>query len=110
MMYASCVGSNCGNMAGQRDSKRQERRLAVALDGTRNAASGALPFRKADIRSKHYLVEAKITDKRSYSIKLKDWETLRRLASLEGRTPMYAVQLGKRRLIIVEEDDFPFPE
>lgn len=95
-------------MADRKDSKRQERRLAVKSGGSTNAASGALPFRKHDVRSDTYLIEAKVTDRGSYSLKAKDWEDLRKTAMLEGRIPMYAIQLGKRRLVVVDEDDYPW--
>jgi hypothetical protein len=57
------------------------------------------------VRTEDFLIEAKTTEAGSYTIKDKDWETLRRNALLDGRLPMLAIELGKRRLIVTEEGD-----
>ncbi len=88
-----------------RRSRAQEKRVAKRLGGTVNSGSGNGPWRKGDVRSDDYLVEAKRTDKASWSFKLSEWETIRRSALMEGRTPMICLELGSRRFLIVEEGD-----
>ena len=89
----------------QRKAAQQEKGLVRRLGGRRQPASGATPWRKHDVRQEDFLIEAKRTDRGSYSIKAKDWEVLRRNALLDGRRPMLAIELGKRRLVVLEEDD-----
>ena len=49
--------------------EKQEKRLAKKTGGTTTAASGSFWSRKGDVRSADLLIEAKQTDKASYSIK-----------------------------------------
>ena len=54
------------------------------------------------------LWEQKTTGNRQYSIKEDDWESLRKHALADGRTPVLHITLGrkKRRLVVIEEADF----
>lgn len=87
-------------------SQKQERRLAKTLDGQTAAASGAFWTRKGDVRSEDLLVEAKTTDKASYSIKKAIWDKIRREALLDGRMPVLAVEIQDRNLVVLDEEDF----
>jgi hypothetical protein len=89
----------------QRRSRRQERRIANRVQGRTQPASGATPWRKQDVRQSDFLIEAKFTDRGSYSIKASEWERMRRNALLDGRRPMLVVELQGRRLVVMEEDD-----
>lgn len=84
-------------------SRAQEVRGAALHGGTRNAASGALPVRKNDVRVQHeYLIEYKRTDKQSITIKLSDLEDVRRNALLEGRSALFGIEIGGRDYILAE--------
>jgi len=48
---------------------RQEKRVAKGLGGHRKAASGATPTSKGDVSAKGFLIEAKTTEKDSFSLK-----------------------------------------
>lgn len=87
-------------------SYKQERRLAKTLDGKPTAASGAFWSRKGDVRSDGLLVEAKTTEKASYSIKKEIWEKIRKEALLDGRMPVLAIQIQDRNLVVLDEEDF----
>lgn len=87
-------------------SQKQERRLAKTLEGTPTAASGAFWSRKGDVRSSRLLVEAKTTEKASYSIKKEIWEKIRKEALLDGRMPVLAIQIQDRNLVVIDEEDF----
>jgi hypothetical protein len=50
---------------GLKQSQKHEKRLAKAVGGTRNAASGALWSRKGDVRSNDLLIEHKYTGKKT---------------------------------------------
>lgn len=88
------------------DWKKQEKRLAGKVQGSRPAASGAFWTRKGDVRSEDLLIEAKTTDKASYSIKKQIWEKIRREALLDGRMPVLAIQIQDRNLVVLDEEDF----
>jgi hypothetical protein len=66
-------------MSNQR-SKKQEKKIAKAINGREVPASGALPFWKNDVYSQFWHVEGKYTDKGSFSVKRKMMEELVREA------------------------------
>jgi hypothetical protein len=87
-------------------SRRQEKRIATKVGGTLNAGSGN-GNRKNDVRQRgEVLWEMKRTDSRSITIKATDLRDLRKQASLEGRLPVMQIELGGRRYVVIEEDDF----
>ena len=89
-----------------RKSRAQERRIATKVGGTLNAGSGN-GNRKNDVRQGgQVLWEMKRTDTRSITIKATDLRDLRKNASLEGRLPVMHIELGGRRYVVIEEDDF----
>ena len=87
--------------------EKQERRLAKRTGGTRNPGSGSGWRRPNDVRGGNsYLWECKQTDAASITLKLADWEKLRRNALLAGFRPAMELQIGKRRLVIFDSEDF----
>ena len=86
--------------------EKQEKRLAKKTGGTTTAASGSFWSRKGDVRSVDLLIEAKQTDKASYSIKKQIWDKIRREALLDGRIPVLAIQIQDRNLVVLDEEDF----
>ncbi len=84
---------------------RQEKGIAKRLGGKQQPRSGAGPWRKHDVDQGDFLIEAKYTDAKSMTIKLADWEILRRRARTEGKLPMYHIEMGGRRLVVTEEGD-----
>lgn len=93
--------------------ERQESRLARLSGGSRNAGSGNGWVRKADVRSLRYLIEAKWTAKRSFTLKLQELRTLEHQAVIEGREPAFCIEFSEdigngikvsRRYVILLED------
>jgi hypothetical protein len=91
---------------GQRESRKHEDRLAKAVGGSRNAASGAFWSRKGDVRSKDMLIEHKWTGKATFTIKAKDLEKIVTEAILDGRLPVLGFHLNGENYVIQLEDDF----
>jgi hypothetical protein len=90
-------------------STAQEKRTAKTYGGTVNAMSGAGLWRKADVRSDHFLIENKLRmdpDAKSYSVKAVDLRDLTKRARLEGRVPLLQFDLGGHRYVVLNEDDF----
>jgi len=76
----------------QKRSRDQERRLAKTFGMDRQAASGALPNVKSDLRDPGKLRgEAKETTKKSFSLKLEELEKLEKEAR-GGEMPLFMVE------------------
>ena len=85
----------------------QEKRLAsVVSDGKRNPGSGSKWYKKGDVRWPGFLVEAKMTGKKSMTLSAAVLGKIRKEAIIEGRTPILAIHLGGRDYILLEEGDF----
>lgn len=91
---------------GQRQSKAHEKRLAKAVGGSRNAASGAFWSRKGDVRSKDLLIEHKWTGKKSFTMKSDVLEKIVTESILDGRTPVLGFSLNNENYVVLTEDDF----
>lgn len=88
-------------------SRKQEARAANTYKGSRNAGSGAGWMRKNDVRSHDFLIENKLTtNAKSYTVKFTDLRDLTTKAVLEDRTPVLQFDLGGKRYVILNEDDF----
>lgn len=91
---------------GQKQSLKHEKRLAKAVGGQRNAASGAFWHRKGDVRSKDLLIEHKWTGKKSFTMKSEVLEKITTEAILDGRTPVLGISLNDINYCILDENDF----
>ena len=91
---------------GQRQSRKHEDRLAKAIGGKRNAASGAFWNRKGDVRSQDLLIEHKWTGKTSFSVKAKVLEKIVDEAILDSRMPVLGFHLNNENYVMMLEDDF----
>ena len=89
-----------------RKSQKQERKTAKTFSGRTQAGSGSLSGSKGDVRSKYNLIECKRTDHSSISIKEAWLDKIRKEAVKEGRIPVLAIEIGKRRYLIMEECHF----
>lgn len=89
-----------------RKSRLQEKRVASKVGGTQNAGSGN-GNRKNDVRQKgEALWEMKRTDRKSITIKATDLRDLRKNALDLGVRPVMHIELGGRRYVVIEEDDY----
>lgn len=91
---------------GQKQSLKHEKRLAKAIGGQRNVASGAFWFRKGDVRSKDLLIEHKWTGKKSFTLKSDVLEKITTEALLDGRTPVLGISLNDVNYVVLDENDF----
>lgn len=90
-------------------SKKQEERLAKTLAGGRaQIASGALPFWCNDVCSNNWLLEAKYTEAKSFSIKRDYWNILEQNAFSSGKLPVLVVEFEPQRkgLAIIRYQEF----
>jgi hypothetical protein len=88
-------------------SRKQEARTANTYRGSRNAGSGSGWMRKNDVRSHDFLFENKLTQNaKSYSVKYTDLRDLTTRAIMEDRTPVLQFDIGGKRYVILNEDDF----
>jgi hypothetical protein len=91
--------------------EKEERRLAKRRGAVLSPGSGSGWRKRNDAREPGVLWEQKTTGLRQYTIKEDDWEQLRKHALAESRIPALHITLGtkKRRLVLIEEDDFAPP-
>lgn len=86
--------------------ERQENRVARLRGGRRQPGSGSGWLHQNDVKDDEYLWEMKGTEgRKSLIIKLEDWEKLRRNAILSGRKPAMHIELGHRRMVLLDESD-----
>ena len=91
---------------GQKQSQKHEKRIAKAIGGQVNAASGAFWSRKGDVRSQDLLVEHKWTGKKSKTITAAELEKITNEAIMDGRTPVFGIHLNGEDYVILLETDF----
>jgi len=91
---------------GQKQSLKHEKRLAKAVRGQRNVASGAFWFRKGDVRSQDLLIEHKWTGKKSFTLKSDILEKITTEALLDSRTPVLGISLNDINYVVMDENDF----
>ena len=91
---------------GQKQSRKHEKRLAKAIGGSVNAASGAFWSRKGDVRNKELLIEHKWTGKKQVTIKSEVLKKITTEAILDGRTPVLGIHLDGQNYVILGEEDF----
>ncbi len=71
--------------------------------------SGAGWKRKADVRTDDFLIENKTKmspTAKSYSLKAEELRKLQLQALQEGRIPLFQVDLGGRKYVVLVENDF----
>lgn len=91
---------------GLKQSQKHEKRIAKAIGGQVNAASGAFWSRKGDVRSDDLLVEHKWTGKKSKTIQSDELKKITNEAIMDGRTPVFGIHLDGEDYVILLEHDF----
>ena len=92
----------------KKKSKAQENKVAKDIGGKTILASGALWFAKGDVRSKHFLIECKTTEKNFYPLSARTWEKIYLEATKDGlRIPVMCVTLEKtqKNLAVLRSED-----
>ena len=92
-------------MANMDDSKKQERRIAADMGGRRQPGSGSRWGYKRDVVTREFMVEAKVTDKSSFSVSLKDLEFIKQQAYMEGKVSAYVVDFPDTGVVLMRKDD-----
>lgn len=93
---------------GQRQSQRQEKRIAKAIGGRTVGGSGNSWSNKGDIVADDLMVEAKWTGKNSFSISAALWRKVEVEAVRAGKIPVLAFRLDPSDLdlVVMDEHDF----
>ena len=94
-------------MATRQKWQRQEKDWAKTHSGTRNSGSGNGVWRKNDVRFEGWSIEAKYTDKTSYSLKQADLSKARENALLDGgRDFAFAISFSGDEYVVIERSTF----
>ena len=86
--------------------KQHEQKQAKDFQGKVSKGSGNYWSSPSDVKTKDFLIEAKQTDKVSYSISKKTWEKAYEAALFSFRIPLISLLLQDVELIILSKEDF----
>lgn len=87
----------------RKKSMKQEDRVADALGGYRQKASGALPGNRGDVKGVELLGECKRTDKKSISITIQYLEKITHEAVAYDRIPAVAIEFGNTPKLVSKD-------
>jgi len=79
---------------------------AESFSGKRVKGSGNKWYAPGDIKSSDFLIEAKQTDKKSYSITKKKLNKIYDEALFSYRVPMFSIQIQDLDIVILFKEDF----
>jgi len=85
-----------------RRSVRQERKIAREAGGRRTAGSGNQPGNKGDVRTDRWLVEAKTTTAKGYTVTMATWRKIELEAHRKLLEPALIIEIDGRQLVIVD--------
>lgn len=91
---------------GQTESQKQERRIAEKYQGQVSAASGAGWSRKGDVRAEDLLIEAKWTEKKSFSLTKDVLDKIENEALMESREWALYLTMQGRDYVTIDADVF----
>jgi hypothetical protein len=86
-------------------SQRSEKEAAAKFGGRPQIASGALRHAKGDVKTPRYLIEDKVTDKKSYTLTKALWQKIKIEAFNRQRIPMFRTTIQGTVLCTVAEDE-----
>lgn len=86
--------------------RKFEEKTAKAFGGKRVRGSGNRWFAKGDVKTDQFLIENKITQKKSYSISLRVLQKAYDEAIFSFRTPLLSIKIKDTEIIILFKDDF----
>ncbi|MBD3261317.1 MAG: hypothetical protein GF334_06465 [Candidatus Altiarchaeales archaeon] len=89
-------------------SKRQERATARDTGGRVQPGSGSVPVKglREDTKSRHTLVQCKLTERKSFSIKEDEYRLTTERALEMGKMPCWRVQFKKADVAVIRWDDY----
>lgn len=74
--------------------------------GEMQVGSGRVWNKKGDVKSRKFLIEAKQTDKKSFSITDALWEKIYGESLDSFRMPMMGIKIGDTKLVVLDKDEF----
>lgn len=87
-------------------SDASEKRAVLLYKGRQQIASGALHHSKGDVLTGRFLIEDKITERRSFSVTEELLLKARKEAYQHRRTALFRVTVGKATYVTLHEEDF----
>lgn len=88
------------------NSRSQESRLAEKFGGRITPGSGNKWHSKGDVKTDQYLIEAKTTSKKQYTLKADDLEKHEKYSLLEGKDPLFVIEMNGREWCVLAMEDF----
>ena len=85
-------------------SQKSEKKAAANFGGRVQIASGALRHAKGDILTRDYLIEDKVTDRKSFPLTPALWNKIKLEAFNRQRAPMMRITIQGLTLCVVSEE------
>lgn len=89
--------------------QKNETKDAKLFGAKQTLRSGGIWFAKGDSKSDKFLIDSKLTEKKSYSITEEIWKKLSTEALLSQRLPVLSVTFGKEKqyeIVVLDKSDF----
>lgn len=89
-------------------SRRQENATAKELSGRVQPGSGNVPVErfKEDVSAAEVLCQCKLTDKKSFSIKEKEFQLTTQRALKQSKMPAWRIQFQNADVAVIRWDDY----
>lgn len=84
----------------------KEKSDAKIFNGKRVKGSGNKWYNPGDIKSEHFLIEAKQTDKKSYSLSRNKLDKIYEEALFSYKTPMFSIKIQDLDVVVLFREDF----
>lgn len=86
-------------------SDKHERRLSIELGARQHSNSGA-GIMKYDMSTDNFLIEAKRTIHKSFSINVLYWIQLAKIALSKGKEPAMVIQIQGTEVVVIRKELF----
>lgn len=86
--------------------KKHEEKIAKEFNGVVSKGSGNYWGQPSDVKNKNFLIEAKQTEKKSYSISKQTWDKIYEEALFSYRYPMIILKIQDIELVVMGKEDF----
>lgn len=83
--------------------KLHESAVALKSGGKVQPGSGAGVWNKGDVKTSRYCISCKQTEKKSYALKLTDWDKAAEDAFVEDRIPLMSIDIRGKVFYVVEQ-------
>lgn len=86
--------------------RKSEDKIAKEFKGKRVRGSGNQTFHPGDVKTDQFLIENKITQKKSYSLSMQVLNKIYEEALFSFRIPLISIKIQEKEIVIMFKEDF----